>query len=532
MSQTVYGIDLGTTYSAISIINEFGTADVIENMEGDNTTPSVVYFEDESNFVVGKEAKNSQKVYPDDTISLVKRLMGEKRELSFQGTTHTPESISALILRQLVEEANEQLEEDVNDVVITVPAYFGLVEKEATRTAGEIAGLNVKGIIAEPVAAAISAGFKPGASETVFVYDLGGGTFDCTVMTLSDEGIEVVAVDGDRYLGGADWDEKLFDYVLTTFVEKAGLDEDPADDDQFYQEILSEVESAKKSLTKKRSAKVRCSFGSITEMIEVTREKFEEITKPLVDQTLEIAERTLEAATAKKPNLNVTKYLLVGGSSRMPMISDALEKKFGWELTVTEFDLAVAKGAAMYGQGQADFKMLNPEANAGEDKADEPRFYLGGVDSGQGMQINNILSKAVGVLFVDPETRTPHIGHLLNQGETLPAEASITAATLGEGATEISIHLYEQAGEVPSTDVDANKEITPETGATFTNLPQLPQGSPIELYMHVDSEGLLTFKGFEPQSNQELKLKVKVAAMQEDEIQLAKQVVGGLQRSE
>jgi Molecular chaperone len=246
MNEKVFGIDLGTTYSAVAHVDEFGNASVIQNLEGDSTTPSVVFFESPDDFVVGKVAKNGAKVFPDDTISLVKRIMGSSRKLTFQGKEYTPEAISALILRQLLEAAREMVGSDSNKAVITVPAYFGLAEKEATRIAGEIAGVDVVGILAEPIAAALSVGLKPGHPQTVFVYDLGGGTFDCTVMELGDEGVTVLAVDGDRQLGGADWDSRLFNLVLEKFRAEAALDEDPSLDDEFYQDLLSSVEDAKR----------------------------------------------------------------------------------------------------------------------------------------------------------------------------------------------------------------------------------------------------------------------------------------------
>lgn len=531
MSNKVLGIDLGTTYSAVARINEFDQAEVIENLEGDNTTPSVVYFEDADNFVVGKIAKNGQKVYPDDTISLIKRVMGERREFDFHGAKYTPESISALILRQLVEGAQEASGENTNRVVITVPAYFGLTEKEATKMAGEIAGLEIEGIIPEPIAAALSVGIKPGAPQNVFVYDLGGGTFDCTVMKLSDSGVDVLAVDGDRSLGGADWDQKMFDYVLERFVAQAQLEEDPSLDDEFYQDLLANVEDAKKSLTRKTKTKIRCSYGSFTEMVEITRDEFESITRDLVDQTLEVAKRTLAAAEAKEPGLRIDKYLLVGGSARMPMISEALESKLGWEVTPTEYDLAVAKGAAIYGQGAMDFVEKNGGSQAEEGEA--KRFYLGGADSGEGMTITNLLSKSVGMRFVDPsDGMKPFVGFLLKQGDTLPASNTIDAQCAQDGTTRLPVQIYEQTGEVPSKEMEANTEITPEGGAAFSDLPNLPKGSPIKITMSVSAEGLLTLEGFEPETKQDLKLEVRVATLQEEEVARATEQIQGMIRSE
>ena len=527
VSNKVLGIDLGTTYSAVAHIDETGHPQILSNRDGDQTTPSAVYFESADNVVVGMEAKNGQKVFPDDTVSLIKRIMGNRIEMDFHGNAYTPESISALILGYLADSARDALDEDdLKHVVITVPAYFGLTEKKATQTAGKIAGLEVQGIIPEPVAAALSVGIDPSNPRTVFVYDLGGGTFDCTVMDLNEEGVTVLATDGDRSLGGADWDQKLFDFVLERFVEKAGLDEDPTDSVEFVQDLLGNVEDAKKSLSKKTKTKVRCSYNSVAEMIEVTREEFEEITRELVEQTLEVSKRTLEAAKEVKPDLKIDKYLIVGGSARMPMIPAALESELGWEVTPTEYDHAVAKGAAIYGQGSMDFAI---EHGSSEDEEGKKQFLLGGA-SGP-MTISNVLSKSVGLRFVDEE-RKPFIGHLLKQGEPLPTTTTIQAACAQDNTTSLPVRIFEQSGERPSEYIDANTEITPEGGATFVDLPQLPKGSPINITMSIDSEGLLTLEGQEPKTGQELKLEVQVATMQEEEIEQAIQMVSKLEFNE
>ena len=218
--QGIFGIDLGTTYSVVGYIDETGRAAVTRNSEGDDTTPSVVYFESEENVVVGKVAKESAGLYPDQVVSLIKREMGDRDyQRAFFGTEHTPPSISALILTALAKDAEADTGRTVTDVVITVPAYFGLLEKDATRQAGEIAGLNVIGIVPEPVAAALHYGVTGSADGTTFlVYDLGGGTFDISLIKMTESSVEVLAVGGDHRLGGADWDEKLFDYIVEAAI--------------------------------------------------------------------------------------------------------------------------------------------------------------------------------------------------------------------------------------------------------------------------------------------------------------------------
>ncbi|MFT4188959.1 MAG: Hsp70 family protein, partial [Aeromicrobium sp.] len=290
MSEKVYGIDLGTTYSAIAHINDLDQPEVMKNFEGDETTPSVVFFEDESNVVVGAEAKRSQLTEPDNTCSLIKRRMGDDYELEFWGKSFTPESISALTLSELVRTANSEQGGNVSKVVITVPAYFGVREKEATKQAGEIAGLEVVGIVTEPVAAALSVGVRGEQEETVMVYDLGGGTFDTTVMTVGPGKVDVVAIDGNRSLGGADWDQALAELIVEKFVTQAGLgDEDPMSDPDFEVELLSQAEDTKIRLTRRGEVKVRCRYQDKDEQVSVTRADFEEATRHLLTQTLDTA---------------------------------------------------------------------------------------------------------------------------------------------------------------------------------------------------------------------------------------------------
>ena len=238
MSDLIVGIDLGTTYSVVGYIDETGRAAVTRNNYGDDTTPSVVYFENENNVVVGKVAKESAGLYPDQVVSLIKREMGDREyRRTFFGTEYTPPSISALILGALAQDAEKDTGRKVTDVVITVPAYFGLLEKEATRQAGEIAGLNVIGIVPEPVAAAMQYGVTGNADGTTFlVFDLGGGTFDISLIRMTDDSVEVLAVGGDHKLGGADWDEKLFDYIVDQAIEQSG-DDSLRDDEAMLQDL-------------------------------------------------------------------------------------------------------------------------------------------------------------------------------------------------------------------------------------------------------------------------------------------------------
>ena len=528
MSEDVFGIDLGTTYSAIAHMDEYGRPQIIQNRDGQNTTPSVVYFESASNFVVGQEAKNGARVYPDETVSLIKREMGEKNERIFFDEPFYPETISSLILKQLVAEAQEATGSTSSRVVITVPAYFGLAEKEATRHAGQIAGLDVVGILAEPVAAALSTGITSAQDKCYFVYDLGGGTFDCTVLRTAQDTFEVVATDGNRKLGGADWDEALFDLVLSKFVQEKGIDDDPAADPEFYQGLMNDVESAKKTLSKKEKARLRCSYEGVQGVVNVTREEFEAATRPLLNETLDIVQRTLDAATAKEPGLSIDEILLVGGSSRMPQVAEGLSSRFPWPLRNTEFDLAVAQGAAIYGNG------VQPAVSDGTGSEDSaPAAGLPGLGSGQeivldGRQVTftNVLSKSVGVRFFNKKTKEHYIGFLAHAQDKLPIHTTMTAFTIRDHQTSVEVQLYEQSGETESREVEHNKRITPEgVDPRITGLPDLPEGSPIELTLSITNEGLASLRAVEPTSGHELTLEASLSPMQPEELEQARGIV-------
>jgi len=361
----VFGIDLGTTYSAIAYIDETGRPTVCRNDNNAETTPSVVQFETPTNVVVGEAAKQSAFIDADSVVSLIKRQMGEDREYEFHGVVHTPESISALILRRLATDATNYTSGPVEQVVISVPAYFGARQKEATYQAGLIAGLDVVGILPEPVAAAVHYDLtKGGADKTVLVYDLGGGTFDTTVIHVGASEITVVCTDGDTNLGGADWDGRLRDHLLDRFVAQAAPPESPEDDAEFLQEVANKAEEVKKQLSVQESRPVQLRFAGAAARIEVTRAEFETMTKDLLDRTIEIVRRTLQIMQERSPGATIDEVLLVGGSTRMPMVSDRLAEEFGWDPKLHEPELAVAKGAAIFALSRLVYKMQQEASTA------------------------------------------------------------------------------------------------------------------------------------------------------------------------
>jgi molecular chaperone DnaK len=523
VTDSVYGIDLGTTYSAIARINDLDHAEVLQNFDGNATTPSVVYFESTNNVVVGAEAKRVQLTDPDNACSLIKRHMGTNYPQEFRGQEYTPESISAMILRELVKVANSELGEEVRKVVITVPAYFGIQEREATKQAGEIAGLEVVGIVTEPVAAALSLGIRTGQAETILVYDLGGGTFDTTILRIEAGKVEVVAIDGNRTLGGADWDEALAQMIADKFVEQAGLgDDNPRLDADFNIELLGQAEDTKKLLTKREGATVRCRYQDKDEQVTATREDFETVSRHLLAQTIEISQRVVVAAQQKVPGLKVDRVLLVGGSSKMPMVDAALRQQLGWEPAGKDFDLAVAKGAAIYGQAAIDEVLSTDGTEAEVPGGAEEKYFLGGSKT---LNVTNVLSRGLGVRFVKEGSDELYISFIVHANDSIPAPPiKISARTTADNQTSVAIALYEQKGERESEVPDDNKNLQEKD----LPIPSLPKGSPIEITLEVTAEGLARVTAYDPTGGQAIDVEAQVSVLSEEEVAQATKQVSGI----
>jgi molecular chaperone DnaK len=543
-----FGIDLGTTYSAIAYIDETGRPTVVRDQQSSaEVTPSVVYFEGPSNVVVGKTAKEVSRVYPERVVSLVKRHMGQESEWEFDGNDYTPESISALILKQLAQDAAVYTGAPVKTVVITVPAYFGMLERDATRNAGTIAGLNVIGIVPEPVAAALHYDALGDEERTILVFDLGGGTFDTTVIRVGGDDIEVICTDGDQKLGGADWDARLLDHLLESFVAKASPEGSPSDDEQFMQELALTVEDTKRQLSQVETRPVALRFGGASAIVEVTRAAFEERTTDLVDRTIEYTERTLRTFAEKRPGTTIDEVLLVGGSTKMPMITARLRAKFGWEPKLYDPDLAVAKGAARYALGRAVWNWDPASAAVGEPSTAEVTERIEEIAASTGIsarairsaatkRITNVLPKAFGVKLVDTERPgwsddpegASFIRHLVHANDQLPSGPhELSASTVFDNQTEIPVAVYEQAGSEESQDLTANKAVDNGAGV-ISGLPPLPADSPLLIVMSVDDEGLLTVRAEEASTGKDLVIQVQVSVLSEQDVRDAKRQVSAI----
>lgn len=560
----IYGIDLGTTYSVVGFIDETGRPAVTRNSEGQDTTPSVVYFETEDNIVVGKVAKESAGVYPEQVVSLIKREMGDREwRREFFGKEYTPPSVSALILDALAKDAETNTHRPVKEVVITVPAYFGLLEKDATRQAGEIAGLKVIGIVPEPVAAALHYGATGSADGTTFlVYDLGGGTFDISLIKMTDTSVEVLAVGGNSRLGGADWDEKLFDHILDQLIEQWS-DESVRDDEAELQAIRTLAEQTKKDLSKAESKQLIRRYSGTAAKFTVARKQFEEMTAELLEETIRITNRTLDEAEERHPGIRnqISQLLLVGGSSWMPAVSERLKHEFSWEPRLSDPDLAVAKGAALYAAGQT-VRYVGPDENASTGPETDASLrgaglgYSGPVTDAAVQEVANrlgvaeekvrdlaqrtvvnVLPKAVGVKLLDPTKpdwevdpeAASYIEHLIAAQTQLPHKAeTLVANTVMPNQPGVEIEIWEQAGEVPSPDLAANHRIDDAGLIEGLGKFSLSAGSPVNIDITVDDEGTVHLHALEPTSGHDLEMNVRISVLSQEQVEEAKQIHRGL----
>ncbi|MDE5796122.1 MAG: Hsp70 family protein, partial [Muribaculaceae bacterium] len=498
----IFGIDLGTTYSCIAYVNDFGKPEVVPNSEASPVTPSVVAFEEGDNASVGESAKQTLATDPVNVCSVIKRQMG-KRDYKFFAfdKEYTPEAISAIILRKIAQDASEQLGEEVKNVVITCPAYFGMEERNATKTAGELAGLNVLDILNEPTAAAISYGLNVDQPQTVLVYDLGGGTFDITMLRVENGKIQMVVTGGNHELGGKDWDNKIIDHVISEYCSASGEDSASVRDDiDMMGELELSSENAKKQLTQKEKTIIK--FNG--ERIELTREKFDEMTKALLDTTMGFTKDILEKAAAKGVK-DFDKILLVGGSTMMKQVKERLEAEFpGKPIEYCDPNQSVAKGAAIYGINLAAFSDAMKEDGSGEPLVDaetkaaaETNTIFGAIGgrAGKKIEIENVLSRSVAMRFVSG------IKNIVMRNTAVPHHYEFTATTVEANQEEVLIELYEDLSDEVDVPEDACTKLADQE---LPLNPNLPADSPLDVVVNIDKSGLLSVDVTDASSNVKL----------------------------
>ena len=507
----VYGIDLGTTYSAIAYVDEHGKPVIVPNQESERITPSVVLF-DGDNIIVGNTAKESAKVEPHRVVSRVKQHMGDPNYVfEHDGQVFSPEDISSFILRKVVGDAELALgDETITDVVITCPAYFGTPEREATANAGRLAGLNVRAILNEPTAAAIAYGLEQGDDQTVLVYDLGGGTFDVTMIEIKDRLIRVICTGGDHRLGGALWDEAIVLYLADQFRVQTGLEADPMDDPEVLNDLFLQAERGKKTLTQRDKAPFRVTHAGQQARVELERAKFDEITRHLIDRTIELTREMLADARAKGHE-TFDKIILVGGATRMPQVRERILAEFSKEPESFDPDESVAKGAALFGLKESledsVREILAPESAGADGLAgvtpleapseeqvaealDRIEQQLGFTLTGPvrelvNTKIVNVLSKSLGVVARNEQNQDVVVYLLPRNGE-VPMEYSSDFGT--DTANQAGVDIRVMAGERDSPEPLDCKDV----GTATLNLPpSLPARSPIRVKFAITRDGRL-----------------------------------------
>jgi molecular chaperone DnaK (HSP70) len=535
-----YGIDLGTTNSCIAYVDQTGRPVILKSAIGEETTPSVVYFESPDNVVVGRQAKETAVLAPHLVAELVKRQMGEDIHYSFHGQDYTPESISALILRELARAAREQAGEEVRDVVITVPAYFGLLEREATRKAGQIAGLNVLDVLAEPVAAAVNYQVLGEGAEVrhILVYDLGGGTFDTTVIRIDGDDIHVVCTDGNRHLGGADWDSAISEYLLRGFTEQYPQ-LDPGGDEQFMQDLATAAEQLKKALSAAMTRKHNVRFDGSVAQLELSREHLEELTSELLERTMDITERTI--ATAQKKGVErFDDVLLVGGMTIMPAIARTLKERFGLEARLQDPHLAVAKGAALFAlMKKVQVSMpRDGDRSATQQVAQDTGLTEEQVESLVAKHVTTVVPRAFGLKVVDqndpvyktdPKRARQYISHLLTANTPLPADTGPQPfSTVFDNQREVKLEVWEQAGSVISEELQHNTHIGE---GRLQELPARPAKTPFQVVFHMTDTGLLQVHAREADSGREVRFEIQIGGLDDEAVQQATDTVARLEVS-
>lgn len=476
----ILGIDLGTTNSAFAVM-QGGDPEIITNRDGDRTTPSVVAYTEDDERLVGKRAKNQAVQNPENTVESIKRHIGDDHTVTLGGEEYTPEEVSGMILQQIKSDAEDTMGQTFDKAVLTVPAYFNDSERQATKDAGEIAGFEVERIINEPTAAAMAYGIEEDIVETVLVYDLGGGTFDVSILHVDDGIYDVIASSGDRDLGGDDWDQRIINWLLDDFEDEHGID--LTEDKQALQRIRDAAEEAKIDLSSREQTDINLPFITASESTgpihlekKLSRSKFEELTRDLVERTVDPTSEALEEAGLLMEDIDET--LLVGGSTRMPMIQDQL----GNATRKINPDEAVALGAAVQG----------------------------GILSGS---VQDTVLLDVTPLSLGVEVKGGLFKPLIDKNTTIPTEESNIFTTAEDNQTSVEIRVYQ--GE---RDVAEHNELLGKF--TMSGIPPAAAGTPhIKVNFSIDEDGIVHVEATDEASGTSEDIRIEGGSgLNEDEI--------------
>jgi len=478
------GIDLGTTNSVVAVL-EGGEPAVVANAEGNRTTPSIVAFKGEE-VLVGELAKRQAITNPDNTIRSIKREIGTTWKQKFEGSDYTPQEISARILQKLKRDAEAYLGEDVTEAVITVPAYFNDAERQATKEAGKIAGLNVLRIINEPTAASLAYGLENSEDQKILVYDLGGGTFDVSVLEISEGVFEVKSTAGDSKLGGDDWDEKVMDWLVEKFKSSTGID--ISNDKMAMQRIKEGAEKAKIELSSTSETEINLPFITANDagpqhlLEKLSRSEFEKITSDLVDRTKEPVNKAIDDAGLSFSDID--HIILVGGSTRIPSIQ-ALVK------TMT---------------GKDPHKGVNPDEVVASGAVIQAGVLKG--------DVKDVLLLDVTPLTLGVETKGGIVAKMIERNTTIPTKRSETFTTAEDGQTEVEIHVLQGEREMASGNKSLGK-------FKLTEIPSAKQGTPqIEVTFDIDANGIVNVNAKDLGTGKEQNITITGGtALEDDEIE-------------
>ena len=481
----VIGIDLGTTSSCVSVL-EGGDPVVIANAEGNRTTPSVVGFAKNGERLVGETAKRQAVTNPERTIASIKRHMGEDHTVEIDGKKYTPQDISAMILTKLKTDAEAYLGEKVTEAVITVPAYFSDAQKQATKDAGKIAGLEVKRIINEPTAASLAYGLdKEEGSHKILVYDLGGGTFDVSILELGDGVFEVLATNGDTHLGGDDFDNAVMNFLADTFAKENGVD--LRADKMALQRLKEAAEKAKKELSSAQTTNINLPFITVTAdgplhlNMDLTRAKFDQLTADLVNKSIEPMKKAM--ADAGVSNNDLAKVILVGGSTRIPAVQDAVKKVTGKE----------------------PFKGINPDECVSIGAAIQAGVLTG--------EVHDVLLLDVTPLSLSIETLGGVATKLIERNTTIPTKKSQIFSTAADNQTAVDIHVMQGEREMAAGNITLGR-------FQLTGIAPAPRGIPqIEVTFDIDANGIVNVSAKDMGTGKEQRITITSSTnLSEDEI--------------
>ncbi len=482
----IIGIDLGTTNSCVAVL-EGGEPVVIANAEGMRTTPSIVGFKKDGERLVGETAKRQAVTNPDRTIASIKRHMGENYKVTIDGKDYTPQDISAMILTKLKNDAESYLGEKVSKAVITVPAYFSDAQKQATKDAGRIAGLEVERIVNEPTAASLAYGLdKEEGEHKILIYDLGGGTFDVSILELADGMFRVLATNGDTHLGGDDFDAVILNYLADNFAREHGVD--LRQNEMAHQRLKEAAEKAKKELSSATTTNITLPFIYVSEQtgplnmeVDLTRAKFEQLTAHLVERTIEPMKKAM--ADAGVTNADIEKVVLVGGSTRIPAVQDAVKKVTGKE----------------------PFKGINPDECVALGAAIQAGVLTG--------EVNDILLLDVTPLSLSIETLGGVATRLIERNTTIPTKKSQIFSTAADNQTAVDIHVMQGERQMASGNTTLGR-------FQLTGIAPAPRGIPqIEVTFNIDANGIVNVSAKDMGTGKEQSITITSSTnLSEDEI--------------